>query len=292
VHRQPTPDRPETRNNVVPTHSREVVLGPSTGWVAPDLQELWHHRELVFYLAWRDLTVRYKQTIIGVAWVAIKPLATTIILWIIFGMLLRVPTNGLPYPVFAFAALAPWTFFSSALTQSGSSLVANAGLVTKVYFPRLALPLASVLAATVDFAVAFVILIVMMILFGVTPGIAIVTVPIFVLIIILAALGAGLWLSALEVRYRDVGYTIPLLMQLWMFVTPVIYPVTIIPEEWRLVYSLNPMVGVVEGFRWALLSTSDRPDTSLAISAIVVVVVLLGGLLFFRRTERTFADIV
>ncbi len=271
---------------------QEIVFGPTRGWSMPNLGEVWEHRELLFFLAWRDIKVRYKQTVIGAAWAVFKPVMTMLVFSAIFGTLIGVPSSGVPYPIFVYSGLLPWTFFASALGQSGSSLVANANLISKVYFPRLVLPIASVLVSALDFAVAFVILLAMMIFYRVIPGAAALLVPLFLLLALLTALGAGLWLSALQVKYRDVGHTVPFLTQFWLFLTPVIYPSSLVPERWRLLYSLNPMVSVVEGFRWSLLGTGSAPGGSILVSAAVVLTMFVGGLFFFRRIEREFADVV
>ena len=270
----------------------EIVFGPTRGWVMPDLSTLWEFRDLLYFLAWRDVKVRYKQTVIGAAWAILTPVMTMIVFSAIFGSLIGIPSNGVPYPIFVYSALLPWTFFASALRESGSSLVANANLISKVYFPRLVLPIASVLVAMLDFAVAFVVLVVMMLFYRIVPGFGILLVPLFLLLSLLTALGAGLWLSALEVKYRDVRHTVPFLTQFWLFLTPVIYPSSLIPERWRLLYGLNPMVGVVEGFRWSLLGTAKAPDQMVLVSTVVVLVMFVGGLFFFRRVEREFADVV
>ncbi|HSH77087.1 MAG TPA: ABC transporter permease [Herpetosiphonaceae bacterium] len=271
---------------------QEIVFGPTRGWSIPNLGEVWEHRELLFFLAWRDIKVRYKQTVIGAAWAIFKPVMTMLVFSAIFGSLIGVPSSGVPYPIFVFTGLLPWTFFASALGQSGSSLVANANLISKVYFPRLVLPLASVLVSTLDFAVAFVVLLAMMLFYRVIPGAAILLVPLFLLLALLTALGAGLWLSALQVKYRDVGHTVPFLTQFWLFLTPVIYPSSLIPEQWRLLYGLNPMVSVVEGFRWSLLGNGNAPGSLILVSTTVVIAMFVGGLFFFRRVEREFADVV
>ncbi len=270
----------------------EIIFGPTRGWSMPNLGTLWEYRDLLYFLAWRDVKVRYKQTIIGAAWAILTPVMTMIVFSAIFGSLIGIPSNGVPYPIFVYSALLPWTFFASALRESGSSLVANANLISKVYFPRLVLPIASVLVAMLDFAVAFVVLVVMMLFYRIIPGFGILLVPLFLLLSLLTALGAGLWLSALEVKYRDVRHTVPFLTQFWLFLTPVIYPSSLIPERWRLLYGLNPMVGVVEGFRWSLLGTTKTPDQMVLVSTIVVLAMFIGGLFFFRRVEREFADVV
>jgi len=255
-----------------------------------DLAGIWAYRELLYFLVWRDLKVRYKQTLIGTGWVVIQPLMTMAIFTVIFGNFAKIPSDGLPYPIFSYAALLPWNLFSSSLNRGGESVVNNANLVTKIYFPRLILPLSSVLSPMADFAIAFVILIGMMIWFGIAPTVGILMLPIFVILAICTALAMGLWLAALNVRYRDVRYTIPFLIQIWMFASPVAYPVSMVPEKWRWLYSLNPMAGVIEGFRWALLGNQSPDFSVMAISATVVMGLLAAGMVYFKQMERTFAD--
>jgi lipopolysaccharide transport system permease protein len=269
----------------------EVVFGPSRGWARLDLAELWAHRELLLFLAWRDVKVRYKQTIIGIAWSVLKPAASVLVFWLLFGTLLGVPSDGVPYPLFAYTALLPWLFFTAAFTQAGASLTANAGLITKVYFPRLVLPLASVLAAALDFVVGLVVLVGMLAYYHVQPGLSALAILPLLLQAAIAALGIGVWIAALDVRYRDVGHTVPFVTQLWLFATPIAYPSSIIPSEWRALYSLNPMVGVIEGFRWALLGIPTDLGGLLPLSSTVSVLLLVSGLFVFRFAERTFADV-
>jgi len=256
------------------------------------LGELWAYRELLYFLVWRDIKVRYKQTLLGAAWVILQPLLTMIVFTLFFGNLAQVPSDGIPYPLFAFAGLVPWTLFAYSLTESSSSLVTNQNLITKVYFPRLIIPLASVLAGLVDFAISFAVLLVLMLYYGIVPQAAALTVPLFVIFAVVAALSIGIWLSALNVEFRDVRYTIPFLTQFWMFITPLAYASSLVPARWRLVYGLNPMAGVVEGFRWALLGKTNAPSVLLAASGTAVVLLLVGGAYYFRRMERTFADVV
>lgn len=274
-----------------------VRIRPSAGWRSINLAELWRYRELLWFMAWRDVKLRYKQTALGVAWAVIQPLFTVIVFSIFFGALAKVPSDGLPYPLFALTALLPWQLFSYALTQSSNSLVAEQRVITKVYFPRLIVPLASVMSGLVDFAVAFVLVLALMGWYAwtgqpVTLTWAILTVPLLVLFALTTALAVGLWLAALNVQYRDVRYTIPFLAQLWLFATPVAYSSTLVPEEWRPLYGLNPMAGVVESFRWALLGSGAVDWPMMAVSAVVVLAMLIGGLFYFRRLERTFADVV
>jgi lipopolysaccharide transport system permease protein len=256
------------------------------------LCDLWQYRELLYFLAWRDFKVRYKQTLLGAAWAVIQPLFTMVVFSIFFGYLGKIPSDGIPYPVFAYCALLPWSLFAHALSESSNSLVNNQGLITKVYFPRLIIPIAPLFVGLVDFGIAFVVLLGLMLYYGITPGVAILTVPLFLLLAVLSALAVGMWLSALNVEYRDVRYTIPFLTQLWLFATPVAYPSSLLPEPWRSLYGLNPMAGVVEGFRWALLGSPNSLGPLIAVSATVIVVLLLGGLWYFTRMEQTFADIV
>lgn len=270
----------------------KIIIRPSKGWVPLRLNELWEYRELLYFLVWRDLKVRYKQTVLGAAWAIIQPFFTMVVFSIFFGRLAKIPSDGVPYPIFAYCALLPWQLFSHALTQSGNSLVASQNLITKVYFPRLVIPLAAVLGGLVDFAIAFLVLLGMMAYYGIMPTVVVVTLPLFLLLAIATALGVGLWLSALNVQYRDVRYTIPFLTQFWLFVTPIAYPSSLVPGKWRALYGLNPMAGVVEGFRWALLGTENAPGPMLAVSIVVVVALLIGGLYYFRCMEKTFADVV
>jgi len=279
-------------SSVSRTSAAEVVIRPTKGWVAPDLGDLWRYRDLLLLLTWRDVSVRYKQTALGAAWAILQPVLTMVVLSIFFGHLAKVPSDGLPYPVFAFCALLPWQLFAHALTESSNSLVSSQSLITKVYFPRLIIPLAATLAGLVDFAVALVVLIGMMWFFGILPGVGILAVPLLVLVTITVAFAVGLWLSALNVQYRDVRYALPFLAQIWLFATPISYPSSLVPERWRGVYALNPMVGVVEGFRWALLGIDRPPTTLFAMSIIVALALLCSGLFYFRAMERTFADAV
>jgi lipopolysaccharide transport system permease protein len=286
-------DAPSAQDVAVHTEPvRELVIKPSSRLRFPDPRELWAYRELLFFMVWRDVKVRYKQTAIGAAWAVLQPFLTMVLFSIIFGHLAHLPSNGIPYPLFAYAALVPWTLFTYALTQSSNSLVANQALISKVYFPRIFVPAAAAFAGLVDFFISFAVLIGMMAYYGVTPTIAIVLLPLFLLLTVVTALGVGLWFSALNVRYRDVQYTIPFLVQFWLFATPIAYASTLIPSRWRLLYGLNPMAGVVDGFRWALLGEQGNVGPMIAVSAVVVVAVLIGGLAYFQRTESTFADIV
>lgn len=268
------------------------TIAPSRAWVALRLGELWAYRELLYSLVLREIKVRYKQTALGVGWAMIQPFLTMVVFSIFFGRLAGIASEGLPYPVFAFTALVPWQLFAFSLTESSNSVVANQRLITKVYFPRLLMPIAPIGVALVDFSVAFGVLVAMIVYYGVTPTVAALTVPLWALLAVLTALAMALWLSALNVRYRDVRYTVPFLIQLWLFATPVAYPTSIVPEAWRPIYALNPMVGVVDGFRWALLGETAPPLLTAMVSVVTVVTLLVGGLFYFRRMERTFADVV
>jgi lipopolysaccharide transport system permease protein len=270
----------------------DLLIEPPAGWASLGLKELWEYRELLFFLTWRDIKVRYKQTALGAAWAVIQPVFMMVVFSLFFGKLGGMPSDGLPYPVFVFCALLPWQLFAFALSESSNSLVSNQNLITKVYFPRLVVPISAVLGGLIDFCIAFVILLGMMAYFGIFPGAAVLALPLFVLLAVATALGVGLWLSALNVQYRDVRYTIGFLTQFWLFATPVAYPSSIIPERWRWLYGVNPMAGVVEGFRWALLGKADAPGPLLAVSVGVVVLIFVSGLYYFRRMEETFADLV
>lgn len=267
-------------------------IDPPSSWVPIDFRELWNYRELLYFLTWRDVKVRYKQTALGATWAIIQPVFMMIVFTLFFGKLAKVPSDNIPYSVFTFSALLPWELFSHALTESGNSLVGNQNLISKVYFPRLVVPISAVLGGLVDFVIAFGILILLMFYYGIVPGWAIITLPAFILLAVVTALSVGLWLSALNVQYRDVRYTMMFLIQFWLFATPVAYPSSLVPEKWRILYGLNPMVGVVEGFRWALLRKATAPGWSLLVSCAVVLVLLTAGLYYFRRMEQQFADIV
>lgn len=266
-------------------------IGPSRGWVSLKLRELWAYRELLYFLAWRDVKVRYKQTVLGAAWAIFRPLLTMVVFSIFFGKFGKIPSDGLPYPVFSFVALLPWQLFVNSLTSSSQSVVAGGALITKVYFPRLLIPISSVLSGLVDFAVAFGVLIVMMFYYGIVPPPSMVFLPAFIVMAVISALAIGLWLSALNVKYRDVRLIVPFLAQLWLFVSPVVYPSSMIPEKWQSLYGLNPMAGVIEGFRWALLGSSP-PAGTIYMSVFLMVILFVSGLYYFRRTEKIFADLV
>jgi lipopolysaccharide transport system permease protein len=265
---------------------------PSKGWARPKFRELWEFRELLFFFAWRDIKVRYRQTVMGALWAIIQPFFTMVIFSLFFGRLANIPSDGLPYPVFSFAALVPWTFFANALAQASNSLVVNANMVKKIYFPRLALPIATVMAGLVDFVLAFIVLLGIMLYYGLAPTINIIWLPFFSLLAVLTAIGVSLWLSAMNVQFRDVRYTIPFLTQAWLFLTPIAYPSSLLPEPWRTVYGLNPMAGVVEGFRWALLGTDTAPGKMIIVSTLVALTLFISGAFYFRRMEQSFADVL
>ncbi|MEQ1885614.1 MAG: ABC transporter permease [Bryobacteraceae bacterium] len=269
-----------------------IVLEPSRGYLHLKLREVWEYRELLYFLTWRDVKVRYRQTAIGAAWVVIQPLMTMLVFTVLFGRLAKMPSDGLPYPIFAFAGLLPWQLFSSALTGAANSLVGNQNLIAKVYFPRLIIPLSGILGSLVDFAVSFAILLVLMAYYRIWPTAAVWALPLFILLAMTTALAVGLWSAALNVKYRDVRHIIGFVVQFWMYATPVAYPSSLIPEKWRVLMGLNPMSGVVEGFRWALLGGQPTYGPLLGVSIVAVLVLLIGGLIYFRRTESTFADII
>lgn len=269
-----------------------TVIQPSRGWVSLHLRELWDYRELLYFLTWREVKVRYKQTALGAAWAIIQPLFTMLVFSLFFGRLAKVPSDGIPYPLFSLAGLIPWTFFANALTQSSNSLVTSSNLISKVYFPRLTIPLSAVLSGIVDFAVSLILLVGMMAFYHCVPPLRCIYVLAFFVLAFVAATGVGLWLSALNVEYRDVRYTVPFLTQFWMFATPIAYPSSMLHGAWRTLYGLNPMVGVVEGFRWALLGANTAPGPIIAASSVASVLILIGGAYYFRRMEKTFADVV
>lgn len=273
-------------------HLHHLWIRPSTGWVSLRLKDLWEYRELLYFFTWRDIKVRYKQTALGAAWAIIQPLFTMLVFSIVFGRLAKVPSDGIPYPLFAYAALAPWTFFSQGLTQSADSLIGSGNLIKKVYFPRLAIPLSAVSAGLVDFSISFTVLLGMMAWYKVAPTWNLLWMPLLLALAFVTSLGVGLWLSALNVRFRDVKYAVPFITQFWMYATPIAYPSTLLKQPWRTIYGINPMAGVVEGFRWAILGAHTRPGPMIAASAVVAIVVLVGGAFYFRRMERSFADVV
>jgi lipopolysaccharide transport system permease protein len=275
-----------------PDHQAVLYIEPPSGWGGLQLKELWAYRELLYFLIWRDLKVRYKQTALGAAWAIIQPVLTMVVFSIFFGRLAKVPSDGIPYPIFTYVALVPWTFFANGLNHASNSLVGSANLLKKVYFPRLTIPTATVLAGVVDFALAFGVLLVMMVFYGVGVSSSVFWLLPLLLLAVVTALGVGLWLAALNVQYRDVRYVLPFLTQFWLFATPIAYSSSMLQEPWRTVYGLNPMVGVVEGFRWALLGAETRPGRMIFASALAAIVMLVSGAVFFRRMERSFADVV
>ncbi len=277
--------------DVTPEPQR-VQIRPSKGWVALNLKDLWVYRELLYFLTWRDIKVRYKQTLLGASWAIIQPLFTMLLFTLFFGKLAHMPSDGIPYAIFAYAGLLPWTFFSNAVTNSGNSLVGNSNLITKVYFPRMIIPGAAVGAGLVDFAIAFVVLVLLMIYYDVTVTWNIVMLPVLVILITLLALGVGMWMSALNVKYRDIRYALPFLIQLWMFASPVIYPASLMPAKWRWVLWLNPLTGIIEGFRSSLFGVNKFDWTALGFSTAMTLAVLVYSAYHFRRMERVFADVV
>lgn len=284
--------------NTTATHSVEPTMEhlriePSHGWVSLQLREIWRYRELLYFLTWRDVKVRYKQTILGAAWAIIQPLMTMIVFSLFFGNLAKIPSDGVPYPIFSYTALVPWAYFASALNASSNSLVGSSNLIKKIYFPRLVIPIASVISGSVDFLLAFVVLLAMMLGFGIVPTINVIFLPVLLLLGVMTSLGIGLWLSAMNVQFRDVRYTVPFLTQFWLFATPIAYPSSLIESDLaRTIYGINPMVGVVEGFRWALLGTDTAPGPIIIVSFLAATLLLTSGAFYFRRMEKTFADVV
>ena len=269
-----------------------TIIKPSKGWISLNLRDLWEYRELLYFLTWRDVKVRYKQTVLGAAWAVIQPFFTMVAFSVFFGKLAKMPSDDMPYPIFSYAALVPWTFFANGLSESSTSLVASANLIKKVYFPRLVVPLSSVISGAVDFVLAFVVLLGMMLYFGIVPTWNMVWLPLLLLLALVTSLGVGLWLTAMNVQFRDVRYAVPFLVQAWMFATPIAYPSSLLDEPWRTLYGINPMAGVVEGFRWALLGTETAPGPIVLVSALVALGLLVSGAFYFRRMEKTFADVV
>jgi lipopolysaccharide transport system permease protein len=269
-----------------------VFIKPSRGWALPQIRDVWAYRELLYFLVWRDLKVRYKQTVLGVLWAIIQPFFLMVIFSIFFGKLGKIPSEGVPYPIFAYTALLPWSYFAKSLNACSESVVGQRHLITKVYFPRLIIPVSSVLSGLVDFAISFSILLAMMFYYDIIPTLSVLLLPLLIVMVVATALGAGLWLSALNVQYRDVRYAITFLIQFWFFATPIVYPSSLVPEKWRLFYSLNPMVGVIEGFRGALLRKGQIIEFTFILSVVVIVFLLLSGIFYFRRMEKEFADVV
>jgi lipopolysaccharide transport system permease protein len=269
-----------------------IRIAPRPGWRAVEFRELWHYRELALFLAMRDLKVRYKQTLLGAAWAVIQPVTAMVVFSIFFGKLAKMPSDGIPYPIFAYCALLPWQFFSATVSHAGNSMVDNAHVITKIYFPRLLVPLSSVMSGLVDFAIAFLVLVGLMAFYGIVPSLAVLALPLFLLLAIAASIGVSLWLAALNVEYRDIRYTIPFLLQVWMFLTPVVYPASLLSPAVQMLYAINPLVGVVEGFRWAMLGHDQAPVMAVLVSVASAAVLLVSGLYYFRRVEKTFADLV
>lgn len=270
----------------------EIYIGPRRFWFEVDWRELWHYRELLFFLAWRDIKLRYKQTLVGVGWVVLQPLLTTLVFTIFFGKLARIPSGGVPYPLFYYAGLLPWLYFANAVTGATNAMIQHQHTITKIYFPRLLLPLSSVASGLVDFGVSFLVVVVMAIHYGVRPGLGLALLPVFLLLTIVCALAVGLWLAALNAVYRDVRYVIPFALQFWMFASPVAYPTWLVPARWRWLYGLNPMTGVIDGFRWGLTGSHPPAWAALGASLLLTLVVLAGGLLYFQRMEDIFADVI
>jgi lipopolysaccharide transport system permease protein len=290
-------EREFTKPAVVPLEADDesvphIRIEPSQGWVSLRLRELWVYRELLYFLVWRDVKVRYKQTVLGAAWAIIQPFFTMVVFSLFFGRLAKVPSDEIPYPIFSYAALVPWTFFSNGLTQASQSMVTYAGLIKKVYFPRLAMPIAKVLAGVADFALAFIVLLGMMLVYGIVPTVNVLWLPFYLLLALFTSLGTALWLAAMNVRFRDVGYMVPFIIQFWFYATPIVYPSSLLPEPWRTLYGINPMAGVVEGFRWSLLGTETAPGSIIFVSSLVALGLLVSGAFYFRRMEKTFADVV
>lgn len=276
-----------------PAPSQVVTeIRPDRGWLDLDLGAVWRYRELLGVLVMRDLQVLYKQALLGAGWAILQPVFAVIIFSIIFGYIVKMPSEGVPYPLFAFAGVLPWTYFAEAVRRSGTGLVTDAELVRKVYFPRLIMPLANVISPLVDFCIAFVVLLIVMAFFGIAPSWKMLVIPPLMLIAALLALSIGLWLAPINVRFRDIKHTLPFIIQIWMYASPIVYPLSMVPQEWQALYSLNPMVGVIEGFRWAVFDRGEPNFTALAMSGAIIVLLLAGGLVFFRRMERTFADVI
>lgn len=267
-----------------------IDIHPSTGWIPINFKDLWYYRELLYFLIWREVKVRYKQTVLGFAWAIIQPLVMMVVFTLFFGNLAKIPSEGIPYPLFNYSALLPWTLFAEGITRSSNSLVQDANLIRKTYFPRLVMPLSGIISPIVEFAIAFVILVVMMCFYGYYPTIRILWLPAFTLLALVTALAVGLWLSALNIKYRDLRYIVPFLVQLWLFVSPVVYSSSLLPDQFRFFYAINPMAGVIEGFRWSLLSTA-APGSMIIVSCAIILLILVFGAFYFRRCEKTFADV-
>ena len=275
-----------------PSEYPSVHITARRGWLALNLPELWAYRELLYFLVWRDIKVRYKQTVIGAAWAVLQPVMTMLVFSLFFGRLAKIPSQGLPYPVFYYCALLPWMYFSTAMQTATNIVVDQQRVITKIYFPRVVLPIAAVLSGLLDFAISFVVFLAMMVYYRIVPTWAIVWLPGFTLLAVLTALGVGLWLSALNALYRDVRYVLPFLVQFWMFASPVAYASSLVPEKWRWLYGLNPMAGVIEGFRWALTGHGQPPGILLAASSAAVILLVFSGLIYYHAVEGTIADVV
>lgn len=282
----------QATSGIVERSAPTIRIEPSQGWIPINFAELWEYRELLYFLTWRDIKVRYKQTVLGAAWAIIQPVFTMIVFSLFFGKLAQIPSDGVPYPIFAYAALVPWAFFAHGLTQSSNSLLGSSNLIKKVYFPRLIIPIAGVLSGGVDFLLAFIVLVGMMLFIGIIPTMHIVWLPFLLILTCVTSLGIGMWFAALNVQFRDVKYTIAFLTQVWLFSTPIAYPSSLLPEFWQPFYALNPMVGVVEGFRWALLGTDTAPGGMIFVSSCMAMTIFVGGIFYFRRMEKTFADVL
>jgi len=269
-----------------------TIIRPSSGWIGLDIKELWRYRELLYFLIWRDIKVRYKQSLLGAGWAILQPLLTMIIFTVFFGRWAGIPTDDVPQPIFYFAGILPWQLFQSGVSKAGTSLVASRNLITKIYFPRIAVPIAPIIAGLLDFAIAFILLIGLMFYYGIVPTAALWTLPLFLLLALLTATGVGIWLAGLNVTYRDIGYVIPFLLQVWFFLSPIVYSSNIVPEALQPYYGLNPMAGVIQGFRWAILGTGQPTTVDLIASVGVAVLLVISGVIYFKRMERTFADVV
>ncbi len=294
VQLQEIADQHPLQMDPVPEKTKSVPIfriEPSRGWVALQLSELWEYRELLYFFIWRDIKVRYKQTVLGAAWAIIQPFFSMVVFSLFFGRLANIPSDGIPYPIFSYTALVPWTFFANGLSNASNSIVGNGNLIKKVYFPRLAMPITAMLSGIVDFVLAFLVLLGMMAYYGIMPTLNVLWLPLLLLLAMMVSLGAGLWLSALNVQFRDVRYIMPFLIQLWLFSTPIAYPSSLLSETWRTLYGINPMVGVVEGFRWALLATDTAPGLPVVVSSLMALALLISGAFYFRRMEKTFADV-
>ena len=294
-------DVPVVDQNVIsPSTDPFIRIRPTKGWVSLNFEELWRYRELLYFFVWRDIKIRYKQTILGASWAIIQPLFTMVIFSLFFGRLAQVPSDGIPYPLFSYTALVPWTFFANGVTQASNSLVNNADMIRKIYFPRIALPIAAVSAGLVDFTLAFIVLIGMVIGFSIVPAanydaqltLRVIWLPLFLLLALVTTLGVSFWFSAMNAQFRDVRFVVPFLIQAWLFITPIAYPSSLLSEPWRTLYGINPMAGVVEGFRWALLGTDTAPGSMMIVSVVAAFLILIGGTYYFRRMETKLADVL